>query len=72
LSKGWGELSLKPGAFVKLGLRFDFDSYNESIKALEIGLSVDAYAREIKQMVYAKPSRIFFQGHIGFVLGSRK
>ena len=72
LSKGWKEVTIKPGAFVKLGLRFDFDSYNESIKALEIGLSVDAYAREIKQMVYSKPGRVFFQGHIGFVFGGRK
>jgi hypothetical protein len=72
LSKGWGELNLKPGAFVKLGLRFDFDSYNETIKALEIGFSVDAYAKEIKEMVYAEPKRLFFQGHIGFVFGGRK
>ncbi len=72
LSKGWSEVTLKPGAFAKLGLRFDFDSYNETIKALEIGFSVDAYAREVKQMVYSKPGRIFFQGHIGFVFGGRK
>lgn len=72
VSKGWDKLSLKPGAFVKLGLRFDFDSYNETIKALEIGLSVDGYARKIEQMVYAKPSRFFVQGHIGFVFGGRK
>ena len=72
VSKGWDKLSLKPGAFVKLGLRFDFDSYNETIKALEIGLSFDAYAREINQMVYSKPARYFFQGHIGFVFGGRK
>ena len=72
LSKGWKEVTIKPGAFVKVCLRFDFDSYNESIKALEIGLSVDAYAREIKQMVYSKPGRVFFQGHIGFVFGGRK
>ena len=72
LSKGWKEVTIKPGAFAKLGLRFDFDSYNETIKALEIGLSVDAYAREVKQMVYSKPGRIFFQGHIGFVFGGRK
>ena len=63
---------MKPGAFAKLGLRFDFDSYNETIKAMEIGLSVDAYPREVKQMVYSEPGRVFFQGHIGFVFGGRK
>ena len=72
LSKGWKEVTVKPGAFAKVGLRFDFDSYNETIKALEIGLSVDAYARDVIQMVYSKPGRVFFQGHIGFVFGGRK
>ena len=72
VSKGWKEVTMKPGAFAKVGLRFDFDSYNETIKALEIGFSVDAYARDVKQMVYSEPSRVFFQGHIGFVFGGRK
>ncbi len=71
-SKGWNEVELRPGGYVKLALRFDFDSYNETIKALEIGLSVDAYAKEIEQMVYSKNERLFFQGHIGFVFGGRK
>lgn len=72
LGKGWSDVKIQPGAFVKLGLRFDFDSYNESIKALEIGFSVDAYAKKIEQMAYNKPRQLFFQGHIGFVFGGRK
>jgi hypothetical protein len=71
-SQGWSHVKIRPGAFIKLGLRFDFDSYNENIKALEIGLSVDAYGRKIEEMVFSKPERLFFQGHIGFVFGSRK
>ena len=70
--KGWSEVKIRPGAFAKLALRFDFDSYNDSIKALEIGLSVDAYSQKIEEMAFAKPKQIFFQGHIGFVFGSRK
>ena len=72
MSKGWDKTTIKPGVFAKVGLRFDFDSYNETIKALEIGLSVDAYAKDVKQMVYQEPGRIFVQGHIGFVFGGRK
>lgn len=72
LSKGWNEVKIRPGAFAKVALRFDFDSYNETIKALEIGFSVDAYAKGIEQMVFSKPERLFFQGHIGFVFGGRK
>jgi hypothetical protein len=72
LGKGWDKAQVRPGAFAKLSLRFDFDSFNETIKALEIGLSVDAYAKEVQIMAFSKPERLFFQGHIGFVFGGRK
>ncbi|HEY1022510.1 MAG TPA: surface lipoprotein assembly modifier [Flavisolibacter sp.] len=71
-SKGWNELKMKPGAFVKTSLRFDFGRFNETIQALEIGMSVDAYASKIPQMVFNEPKRFFFQGHIALVFGHRK
>lgn len=70
--KGWSEVKIKPGAFVKTALRFDFGAFNESITALEIGISIDAYAQKIEQMVLAEPKQVFFQGHIAVVFGSRK
>jgi hypothetical protein len=70
--KGWDKAQIHPGAFAKLALRFDFDSFNETIKALEIGLSVDAYAKKVGIMAQSKPERLFFQGPIGFVFGGRK
>lgn len=71
-TKGWSEVKLRPGAFAKASLRFDFGSYNESISALEIGLSAEAYAKEIEQMVNVKPRRIFMQAHVAMVFGNRK
>ena len=70
--KGWSEVQLKPGAFVKTALRFDFGTYNESIMALEIGMSLDAYASKVRMMVDSDPKQVFFQGHIAIVFGSRK
>jgi hypothetical protein len=70
--KGWSEVKIRPGAFLKTALRFDFGTYNESITALEIGISVDAYAQKIEQMLYNEPKRLFYQGHIAIVFGSRK
>lgn len=79
LSKGWNELEVKPGLFAKAALRFDFGKYNEQVKAVQIGLGVEAYAQEIEIMVKSsggqelvKPSRLFMQGHIAFIFGSRK
>jgi hypothetical protein len=71
-TKGWGEVKLRPGAFVKGSLRFDFGAYNESITALEIGVSVDAYAKAIEQMLFNDPKRLFMQLHVAVVFGNRK
>ncbi len=70
--KGWGELKVKPGAFVKAGMRFDFGRYNESVQALEIGMSVEAYASKIPIMALQKDQRLFFQGYVAFLFGRRK
>lgn len=71
-TKGWNELKIKPGVFVKTALRFDFGRFNETVQALEIGMSLDAYASKIPQMVYNEPQRFFFQGHFALVFGHRK
>jgi hypothetical protein len=72
LGKGWGEVKVVPGLFAKTALRFDFGAFNESIKAIEIGMSLDFYSKKIEQMVYSKPRQLFFQGHVAVVFGSRK
>lgn len=71
-TKGWGELKIKPGVYIKAALRFDFGRFNESIQALEIGISLDAYASKIPQIAYNNPKQLFFQGHVAFVFGKRK
>ncbi|MGZ8510961.1 MAG: hypothetical protein ACXWV6_06985 [Chitinophagaceae bacterium] len=70
--KGWSEIKVKPGAFAKVGMRFDFGRYNESVSALEIGMSVEAYASKIQIMALQKDKRMFFQGYIAFLFGRRK
>lgn len=70
--KGWSELKVKPGAFAKVGMRFDFGRYNESVQALEIGMSLEAYASKIPIMALQKDDRLFFQGYIAFLFGRRK
>jgi hypothetical protein len=69
---GWNELKIKPGVYLKTGLRFDFGRYNESVHALEIGVSADYYFSKIPQMVYNEPRSLFVQGHIAYIFGKRK
>lgn len=72
LRKGWSELKIVPGAFLKAGLRFDFGQYNEIVKGVQIGASIEGYAQEIPLMVGSKPDRLFYQAHIALLFGRRK
>lgn len=70
--KGWNEIKIKPGAFAKVAMRFDYGRYNESVAGLEIGMSVEAYASKIPIMALQKNKQLFFQGYIALLFGRRK
>ncbi|RYZ24492.1 MAG: hypothetical protein EOO16_01015 [Chitinophagaceae bacterium] len=72
IGTGWDEIQVKPGAFLKLGLRFDFNKYNDKLQALQVGFSIEGYGDKIPQMAYVKEEQLFFQGHLAFVFGGRK
>jgi hypothetical protein len=72
IGKGWDEIRVKPGAFLKLALRFDFNKYNDKLQAIQIGFSMEGYGEKIPQMAYVKQEQLFFQGHVAFVFGGRK
>lgn len=72
LGKGFGEMKMKPGAFVKGALRFDYGRYNEMVSAVEIGLSADFYASKIPIMLGSKDRQLFLQGYVAIVFGRRK
>jgi hypothetical protein len=71
-AKGWNELSVKPGAFAKLALRFDYGRFNEVVNGLEIGLSGEFYSSKIPLMVDQKDKQFFLQGYIAIMFGRRK
>jgi len=53
-------------------MRFDYGRYNESVSALEIGMSLEVYASKIPLMVLQEDKRLFFQGYIAILFGRRK
>jgi hypothetical protein len=70
--KGWGEMKIKPGAFAKAAMRFDYGRFNEVVSGLEIGMSVEYYGSKIPIMLLQKDRRLFFQGYIALLFGKRK
>lgn len=70
--KGWSEIKVKPGVFVKGAMRFDYGRFNESVSALEIGLSVDFYASKVPILLFQKDRQFFIQGYMAILFGRRK
>lgn len=72
LGKGWSEIKVKPGAFVKAAMRFDYGRFNESVNGLEIGMTLEAYASKIPIMLLQDDKRMFFQAYVAILFGKRK
>jgi hypothetical protein len=71
--KGWSDMKMKPGAFVKTALRFDYGRFNEVVSGIEIGLSAEFYSDKIQIMAnQPKDKQLFFQGYISLLFGRRK
>jgi hypothetical protein len=72
LGKGWSEIKIKPGAFAKVAMRFDYGRFNESVNGLEIGMSLEAYGSKIPIMLFHDDQRLFFQAYVALLFGKRK
>ncbi len=72
LGKGWSEIKMKPGVFVKSALRFDYGRFNEVVSGIEAGVSIEFYGSKIPIMVDQKQKQMFFQGYIALLFGRRK
>ena len=72
VTKGWNEVKLKPGLYAKTAMRFDYGRLNETVSAIEIGLSAEMYSGKISQMAYNKEKSFFFSAYVSVLLGKRK
>jgi len=70
--KGWNEVKMKPGGFLKTAMRFDYGRFNEVVSGIEAGLSVEFYGSKIPIMITQKEKQLFFQGYIAILFGRRK
>jgi hypothetical protein len=72
LSGGWSELKIRPGAYAKTAMRFDYGRLNETVTAIEVGLSAEYYANRIPQMLFNNEKQFFFNAYVAILLGRRK
>ncbi len=69
---GWSELKFRPGAFAKAAMRFDYGRLNETVTAIEAGLTTEFYAQKVPQMLYNKEKQFFFSAYVSIMFGRRK
>ena len=69
---GWGHLSVKPGLNAKTAMRFDYGRLNQTISAIEVGLTGEFYLSKIPQVSLVPQKQFFFNAYLCLLLGSRK
>lgn len=70
-SKGFNELDFRLGAFAKAGFNFDWGDFSDEIKAIEVGVYVDAFPKQLPLMLYTENKYIFPSFYICAVFGNK-
>jgi hypothetical protein len=70
-TNGFGEISVYPGIYAKLGLNFEFGEYNSKIRALEAGTNIEFFPVSIPIMAFNPEQNFFITFYINFHLGKR-
>jgi hypothetical protein len=69
---GWSHLTIKPGLNAKGALRFDYGRLNQSVTAIEVGLTGEYYFSKIPQVLLVPQKNFFFNAYVQIMFGSRK
>jgi hypothetical protein len=71
-TRGLDEIKLYPGLHLKSGVMFEYNIMHDGVTAVEVGVMLDAYARTIPIMAFAKNKQVFFNMYGTFMLGRKK
>lgn len=72
-TKGLSEISILPGATGSIAYHMDWGAFDEVVKALEIGLTIDVFARKAPIFVdNSQNHQLFFNFFLNLQFGKRK
>jgi len=69
---GWNQASVRGGLNAKLGMRFDYGRFNQSITAIETGITGEYYFGSVPLMWGVKEKHFFFNAFVSIMFGKRK
>jgi len=67
--KGFGEIKINPGAYLRSAFTFDYSKNTRMIYAMEVGFSIDAYLKEIEIMSTKSNPQFFITLNLAFRFG---
>lgn len=70
--KGWDELKVTPGGYLRTGLKFDYANRKKRVAGFELGLGAEVYFTGIHQMALQEPKSLFVNAFVSFELGWKK
>jgi hypothetical protein len=76
---GWDNLTIKPGLNAKQGMRFDYGRLNQTVAAIEVGLTEEFFSGKMPIMYSpsgsinsSPPKQFFFNAYVAILFGNRK
>jgi hypothetical protein len=69
--QGFNKIKPLPGLYFKTGLNFEYGAYTESLKAIEAGIAVDAYLKDVPILAFNDNKKIFVSLYLSFHFGNR-
>ena len=70
---GLGQLSVLPGGTASIAYHMDWGAFDEMVKALEIGLTMDVFAKKAPIFVDSERNQqVFFNFFVNLQFGKRK
>ncbi len=69
--RGFDEIKMQFGLFTKLGFNFDFSSYYEYVRALQVGVVLDLYPKPVPIMALTKNNSVFLTFYLNLNIGKR-
>lgn len=69
--EGISEIKPYPGAYAKIGFAFEYGKWHDTVKCIETGVSIDAYAKEIPIMAFTDNNQFYLNFYINLLYGRK-
>jgi hypothetical protein len=72
LGNGWSQLSVIPGLYAKAAIRFDYGHSNQTLSAIEVGVTGEYYTKKVPLLALVDPKQFFLSAYAAIMFGGRK